>query len=185
MDMLLANWDSGWERQFKRFAFTPLAAASIGRVHRAQTLNGSDLAIKIQYPGVRESIDSDVDNVAALLRLSGLMPKAMDFEHLLRDAKRQLHDEANYIREGNYLHCHGDLLADAPQYRLLGGLSMVRALPHGPLESPCVTWRHDLPYYPHPLSFTRFPAKRRRAQVGAIAQWINILCSAKLTVCGL
>lgn len=118
MDMLLANWGSGREKQFKRFAFTSLAAASIGQVHRAQTLDGRDLAIKIQYPGVRESIDSDVDNVAGLLRLSGLMPKAMDIEPLLRDAKRQLHDEANYIREGNYLHCYGDLLADAPQYRL-------------------------------------------------------------------
>ena len=118
IDMLVANWGVGWEKQFKRFAFTPLAAASIGQVHRAQTLDGRDLAIKIQYPGVRQSIDSDVDNVAGLLRLSGLMPKAMDIEPLLRDAKRQLHDEANYIREGNYLHRYGDLLADAPQYRL-------------------------------------------------------------------
>jgi predicted unusual protein kinase regulating ubiquinone biosynthesis (AarF/ABC1/UbiB family) len=118
VDMLVANWGSGWEKQFKRFAFTPLAAASIGQVHRAQTLDGRDLAIKIQYPGVRESIDSDVDNVAGLLRLSGLMPRAMDIEPLLRDAKRQLHDEANYIREGDYLHRYGDLLADAPQYQL-------------------------------------------------------------------
>lgn len=118
MDMLVANWGSGWERQFKHFSFKPLAAASIGQVHRAQTLDGRDLAIKIQYPGVRESIDSDVDNVAGLLRLSGLMPKAMDIAPLLRDAKRQLHDEADYIREGNYLQRYGDLLADAPQYQL-------------------------------------------------------------------
>ena len=118
MDMLVANWGSGWEKQFKRFSFTPLAAASIGQVHRAQTLDGRDLAIKIQYPGVRESIDSDVDNVAGLLRLSGLMPKAMDIAPLLRDAKRQLHDEANYVQEGDYLQRYGDLLADAPQYRL-------------------------------------------------------------------
>ena len=117
-DVLLANWGSGWEKKFKHFAFTPLAAASIGQVHRAQTLDGRDLAIKIQYPGVRESIDSDVDNVAGLLRLSGLMPKAMDIAVLLRDAKLQLHDEADYLREGNYLHRYGELLADAPQYRL-------------------------------------------------------------------
>jgi predicted unusual protein kinase regulating ubiquinone biosynthesis (AarF/ABC1/UbiB family) len=120
MNVLLANWGSGWEKQFKHFSFTPLAAASIGQVHRAQTLDGRDLAIKIQYPGVRESIDSDVDNVAGLLRLSGLMPKGMDIAPLLRDAKRQLHDEANYIREGDYLQRYGDLLADAPQYRLPG-----------------------------------------------------------------
>ncbi len=117
-DMLVANWGSGWEKQFKHFSYKPLAAASIGQVHRAQTLDGRDLAIKIQYPGVRESIDSDVDNVAGLLRLSGLMPKAMDIAPLLRAAKRQLRDEANYIREGDYLQRYGDLLADAPQYQL-------------------------------------------------------------------
>lgn len=119
-EVLLANWGAGWEKKFKHFTFTPMAAASIGQVHHAHTLDGRDLAIKIQYPGVRESIDSDVNNVAGLLRLSGLMPKGMDIAPLLRDAKRQLHDEADYIREGNYLHRYGELLADAPQYLLPG-----------------------------------------------------------------
>lgn len=116
--MLEAHWGKGWAKQFKHFSFTPVAAASIGQVHRAQTVDGRDLAIKIQYPGVRESIDSDVDNVAGLLRMSGLLPKEMDIKPLLRDAKRQLHDEADYIKEGNYLRRYGDLLADAPDYLL-------------------------------------------------------------------
>ena len=116
--MLENNWGRGWERQFKHFSFTPIAAASIGQVHRAQTRDGRDLAIKIQYPGVRESIDSDVDNVAGLLRISGLLPKEMDIKPLLRDAKRQLHDEADYLKEGNYLARYGELLADAPDYLL-------------------------------------------------------------------
>lgn len=118
--MLEANWGKGWEKQFKHFSFTPLAAASIGQVHRGQTRDGRDLAIKIQYPGVRESIDSDVDNVAGLLRMSGLLPKEMNIKPLLRDAKRQLHDEADYIREGNYLHRYCELLAGAPDYVLPG-----------------------------------------------------------------
>ncbi len=116
--VLERNWGKGWERQFRHFSFTPMAAASIGQVHRAQTTDGRDLAIKIQYPGVRESIDSDVDNVAGLLRMSGLLPKEMDIKPLLRDAKRQLHDEADYLKEGNYLARYGELLADAPQYLL-------------------------------------------------------------------
>ncbi len=118
MAMLESHWGKGWERQFKHFDFTPLAAASIGQVHRAQTRDGRDLAIKVQYPGVRESIDSDVDNVAGLLRLSGLLPREMDIKPLLRDAKAQLHDEADYLKEGNYLARYGELLADAPEYLL-------------------------------------------------------------------
>jgi predicted unusual protein kinase regulating ubiquinone biosynthesis (AarF/ABC1/UbiB family) len=118
LSVLDANWGRGWSRQFKHFSFTPLAAASIGQVHRAQAHDGRHMAIKIQYPGVRESIDSDVDNVAALLRMSGLLPGQMDIKPLLRDAKRQLHDEADYIREGKYLQRYGELLADLPEYAL-------------------------------------------------------------------
>jgi len=116
--MLDANWGKGWSKQFKEFSFTPMAAASIGQVHRAQTRDGREMAIKIQYPGVRESINSDVDNVAALLRMSGLLPRQMDLKPLLRDAKRQLHEEADYIREGKYLQRYGELLIDAPEYAL-------------------------------------------------------------------
>ena len=116
--VLESNWGKGWEKQFKHFSYAPLAAASIGQVHRAQTHDGRDLAIKIQYPGVQESIDSDVDNVAGLLRLSGLLPRELDIKPLLKDAKRQLHEEADYLREGDYLQQYRDLLSDAPQYAL-------------------------------------------------------------------
>jgi len=118
MSMLDSSWGKGWQSQFTHFSFTPLASASIGQVHRAMTRDGRDLAIKIQYPGVRESIDSDVDNVAALLRISGLLPKEMDIKPLLRDAKRQLHDESDYIKEGNFLQRYGELLADTPAFAL-------------------------------------------------------------------
>lgn len=118
--VLASNWGKGWEKRFTHFSYTPLAAASIGQVHRAQTRDGRDLAIKIQYPGVRESIDSDVDNVAGLLRLSGLLPRGVDITPLLKDAKRQLHEEADYLREGDYLQRYRDLLSDSPQYRLPG-----------------------------------------------------------------
>ncbi len=118
MSTLEANWGKGWEKNFSHFSYSAVAAASIGQVHRAQTHDGRDLAIKIQYPGVRESINSDVDNVAGLLRMSGLLPKQLDLKPLLRDAKRQLHDEADYIQEGNHLQHYGQLLADAPQYLL-------------------------------------------------------------------
>ena len=118
VSVLDANWGKAWEKKFKHFSFTPMAAASIGQVHRAQARDGREMAIKIQYPGVRQSIDSDVDNVATLLRLSGLLPRQMEIKGLLRDAKRQLHDEADYVREGNYLQRYRDLLADAPEYVL-------------------------------------------------------------------
>ncbi len=58
------------------FEQKPLRAASIGQVHRLRSARGQPAVLKIQYPGVRESIDSDVDNLAALLKVSGLLPQA-------------------------------------------------------------------------------------------------------------
>ncbi len=51
--VLAREWGADWRRRFKRFEPTPMAAASIGQVHRAIALDGRDLAIKVQYPGVR------------------------------------------------------------------------------------------------------------------------------------
>ena len=116
--VLNANWGAGWDRHFRQFSFSPVAAASIGQVHLAHTIDGRQLAIKVQYPGIRQSIDSDIDNVASLLRISGLLPRGLDIEALLQDAKRQLHAEADYLLEGNWLSQYGRLLADRPEYLL-------------------------------------------------------------------
>jgi predicted unusual protein kinase regulating ubiquinone biosynthesis (AarF/ABC1/UbiB family) len=114
--VLNREWGKDWRTRFHRFDVRHIAAASIGQVHRAQTRDGRDLAIKVQYPGVRESIDSDVENVASLMRLSGLVPKTLDVAPMLAEAKRQLHEEADYQREAECLSRFDALLADVPDY---------------------------------------------------------------------
>ncbi len=114
--VLSANWGAKWQQRFASFSMTPIAAASIGQVHRAMTMDGQDLAIKIQYPGVAKSISSDVNNVAALLRLSGLLPKTLDIAPLLREAKRQLREEADYQLEGAHLQRFSQLLGNSPEF---------------------------------------------------------------------
>ena len=114
--VLAAEWGRDWRRRFARFGAGPIAAASIGQVHRATTHDGRELAIKVQYPGVATSIDSDIDNVATLLRVSGLLPRELDLKPLLGEAKRQLHEEADYLREGAQMARFGELLADDPRF---------------------------------------------------------------------
>ncbi|MEO0752902.1 MAG: AarF/ABC1/UbiB kinase family protein, partial [Pseudomonadota bacterium] len=65
--------------------------------------DGRDLAIKVQYPGVARSIDSDVTNVGRLIQLSGLAPQGFDLAPYLDEARTQLHQEADYEREARYL----------------------------------------------------------------------------------
>jgi len=81
--VLTDEWGADWRVQFKSFQEQPMAAASIGQVQRAELRSGERLAIKVQYPGVRSSIDSDVNNVAGLLKMSGIVPAALDVKPLI------------------------------------------------------------------------------------------------------
>jgi len=105
-----------WESQLYGFRHRPLAAASIGQVHRALSPDGREIVLKVQYPGVVSSIDSDVDNIASLLRISGLLPAEVDIRPLLDDAKRQLKNEADYHKEAEFLAAFGDLLRDDDRF---------------------------------------------------------------------
>ena len=115
-NVLNQNWGRGWEKRFASFDFKPIAAASIGQVHRARTTDGRDLAIKVQYPGVRQSIDSDVDNVASLIKMTGMLPPELDIDPMLADAKAQLREEADYGHEAAHLARFGELLGDDPDF---------------------------------------------------------------------
>jgi predicted unusual protein kinase regulating ubiquinone biosynthesis (AarF/ABC1/UbiB family) len=114
--LLKAEWGKDWRRRFRHFEAGPIAAASIGQVHRATLPDGRVLAIKVQYPGVRESIASDVDNVATLLRVSNLLPPTLDLAPLLDEAKRQLAEEADYRREGEQMRLYAERLGNDGRY---------------------------------------------------------------------
>ncbi len=103
-------WGAGWRKQFAGFDVRPMAAASIGQVHKARLPDGRELAIKVQYPGVARSIDSDVTNVGRLIQLSGLAPPGFDLGPYLDEARAQLHQEADYERESTYLKRFFELL---------------------------------------------------------------------------
>ena len=113
-DQLIAtlnqSWGDKWQDDLLYFSFAPIAAASIGQVHKVITMDGRMLAVKVQYPGVKKSIDSDVDNVATLIKLTGLVPKSLDINPLLQEAKAQLHQEADYVREADMLNRYSALV---------------------------------------------------------------------------
>jgi predicted unusual protein kinase regulating ubiquinone biosynthesis (AarF/ABC1/UbiB family) len=108
--ILVEEWGAQWKSKLSAFDARPIAAASIGQVHRARAPDGRDLAVKIQYPGIADSIDSDVDNASLLLKATGLLPRHIDTGPLLAEAKRQLHEEADYLREATYQRRYADLL---------------------------------------------------------------------------
>ncbi|WP_367179823.1 ABC1 kinase family protein [uncultured Tateyamaria sp.] len=117
-DVLDAEWGASWRSQFAQFDVRPIAAASIGQVHRARLPDGTELAIKVQYPGIAHSIDSDVANIGRLIRLSGLMPQGFELDPYLDEARAQLKEEADYRAEATHLETFGALLRDDPNFTL-------------------------------------------------------------------
>ena len=142
-DVLDREWGKGWLSRFASFNPRPIAAASIGQVHRAVAKDSRELAIKVQYPGVKESIDADVDNVATLLRVSGLLPPELDIAPLLAEAKRQLHEEADYEREGRQMMLYRERMASEEDFLVpaiaeefsTGRVLAMDFLPGKPIES--------------------------------------------------
>ncbi len=101
--VLAQAWGPDWLRRFQSFDVRPIAAASIGQVHRAVARDGRVLAIKVQFPGIARSIDSDIATLGRLMRLPGVLPRDVDITPFLTAARAQLHDEADYQREARAL----------------------------------------------------------------------------------
>ncbi|QEE43332.1 AarF/ABC1/UbiB kinase family protein (plasmid) [Rhizobium sp. WL3] len=117
LEMMLAGaWGSDWRRHFRDFDQQPIAAASIGQVHRACLLDGRAVAVKVQYPGVAESIASDLDTLSRLIAVSGLVPSGLDIRPHLAEAKRQLQEETDYIREAASMQSFRHLLQDDARF---------------------------------------------------------------------
>ncbi len=96
---------------------TPLAAASLGQVHRATRLSdGKQLCIKIQYPGVDKSIDSDMNAIINLFSLTGLVTSKKAFEIWLKEVKIMLHQEVDYKFEAHKTKFIGKMLKDDNRY---------------------------------------------------------------------
>jgi predicted unusual protein kinase regulating ubiquinone biosynthesis (AarF/ABC1/UbiB family) len=145
-EVLGAAWGENWDDQFERFVFTPLAAASIGQVHEAVLNDGRRVAVKVQYPGIRDSIDSDIDNVAGLLRMFKLLPAESDIDSLLDEAKIQLHLEADYLREAGALKQFRQRVAGDDRYatpEVLDDLTTHDVLTMSYLDGMPIEWLED------------------------------------------
>lgn len=89
---------------FSCFETEPFAAASIGQVHRATTREGQEVVVKIQYPGVKESCESDLKHLKRLLRLGGLLKVDKDaLDAVFEEIRQGLIRELDYEQEADNL----------------------------------------------------------------------------------
>lgn len=113
--VMTASLGAEWRDLFEEFSETPIAAASIGQVHTGVLKStGDKVAIKIQFPGVADSITSDLDNLSMLLTASKLLPKGLYLNKTIENMRTELGWECDYIREAECAARYRELLSDEP-----------------------------------------------------------------------
>ncbi|KAM5342675.1 hypothetical protein ACJ41O_013641 [Fusarium nematophilum] len=111
--VLVANLGADWRELFSEFEEKPIAAASIGQVHKAVLKNGNRVAVKIQFPGVADSINSDLDNLSILLTATKLLPKGLYLNKTIDNARLELGWECDYQREAECARRYKELLGSS------------------------------------------------------------------------
>ncbi|EMD32845.1 hypothetical protein CERSUDRAFT_108633 [Gelatoporia subvermispora B] len=109
-EVLRSSLGPSWSDHFESFDRLPFAAASIGQVHSATLAASSSptgkperVAVKIQFPNIVNSIESDLGYVKLLLTASKLLPRGLFLDRTIQVMKEELRDECNYEREASFL----------------------------------------------------------------------------------
>uniref|UniRef100_A0A182TW32 ABC1 atypical kinase-like domain-containing protein n=1 Tax=Anopheles melas TaxID=34690 RepID=A0A182TW32_9DIPT len=116
---LVSELGPDWRSKLQSFDQKPFAAASIGQVHRGLLKDGGmEVAIKIQYPGVAKSIESDIDNLVSMLKVWDVFPAGVFIDNVVAVAKRELAWEVDYTREAEYTERFAEMIRHMPEYRV-------------------------------------------------------------------
>ncbi len=102
------------EKIFRRFEARPFAAASIGQVHRAELHDRTKVAVKVQYPGVRDAIAADLANVGTVFGMMGAVAKGFDPGQMVEDLRQGIKDELDYALEATRQQRFADVFKDHP-----------------------------------------------------------------------
>ncbi len=102
------------EKLFKRWEREPFAAASIGQVHRARLHSGEDVAVKVQYPGVKEAIEHDLANLGLMFGMLGVASRGLNTGPLVQSIKEGIRQELDYRQEARNQQRFGEMFAGHP-----------------------------------------------------------------------
>jgi predicted unusual protein kinase regulating ubiquinone biosynthesis (AarF/ABC1/UbiB family) len=112
--VMAQSFGPDWREKFASFDDTPAAAASIGQVHRAVWADGRAVAVKVQYPGAGKALIADLNQLARISRLFGILVPGMDVKSLLTELKERIAEELDYAAEAKNQHTYAEGYADDP-----------------------------------------------------------------------
>lgn len=99
-----------WQEQFAEFETTAAAAASLGQVHKAISLDGQALACKLQYPDMQSAIDADLKQLKIIFGIYGQYDKSIKTDQIYEELAERLKEELDYKLEAKYTRLYGYML---------------------------------------------------------------------------
>jgi predicted unusual protein kinase regulating ubiquinone biosynthesis (AarF/ABC1/UbiB family) len=113
-----AELGADWRARFSEFDLAPAAAASLGQVHRAISLDGAPLACKLQYPDMASTVEVDLSQLELLFSLHRRMRPAIDTREVAREIGARIREELDYQREAKAARLYARMLEDRPLVRV-------------------------------------------------------------------
>ncbi|MEX2128505.1 MAG: AarF/ABC1/UbiB kinase family protein [Xanthobacteraceae bacterium] len=107
-----------WQEKFQSFEHTPAAAASLGQVHRAISLDGKPLAAKLQYPDMQSAVEADLSQLDVVLAIHRRMDPAIDTREIAKEIGARIREELDYLREAKHVALYQNMLNDVPEVRV-------------------------------------------------------------------
>jgi predicted unusual protein kinase regulating ubiquinone biosynthesis (AarF/ABC1/UbiB family) len=105
-----AELGSNWPEKFASFEHHPAAAASLGQVHRARSLDGAALACKLQYPDMQSAVEADLQQLQWLLAIRRRLDSAIDTSEIGKEIGERVREELDYRREAKHVGLYRQML---------------------------------------------------------------------------
>ena len=107
-----------WQTKFQSFDMRPAQAASLGQVHRAVSLEGTNLACKLQYPDMASAVEADLTQLEILFAIHKRLDRAIDTSQIAVEIGARVREELDYQREAKHAKLYQHILADEPRVRV-------------------------------------------------------------------
>lgn len=107
-----------WQSRFGSFDLHPAAAASLGQVHRATTIEGARLACKLQYPDMQSAVEADLVQLEWVFALHRRMGPAIDTREIAKEIGERVREELDYEREAKHVALYGLALSGVEEVRV-------------------------------------------------------------------
>ncbi len=115
---MIAELGADWQSRFKSFETQSAASASLGQVHRATALDGSPLAVKLQYPDMQSAVEADLTQLKVVFAIHARMDPAVDTREILAEISARLREELDYGLEASHIRLYATILDGDPLIRV-------------------------------------------------------------------